>query len=224
MKDEAPDKRSVGRPRKRSTEKKTHRVQVAMSDQQKADAERLAELQDTSVSAAVASSVTVALRALEFDRYVDAAVEILKAAAKRTASELADGGLAKYADTPEPSNVHRLVAGDVDASWSTGTSLLMKYGIGTGRMLLLVDFVGSLSSYRELQTPLSDVYDDALRKFTVRIAENYRDTVGMDIARFPYTPEKTVVLFAPVVVGGGTNVLFHYLQPLESGGIYAHLP
>lgn len=195
-----------------------------MTDLQKADADRLAELQDVSLSEAVASSVSVALRALEFDRYVDAAVELLKAAASRTASELADGGLSNYADTPEPSNYRVMAVGDVDASWSTGMPLLMKYAIGTGRVLLLVDFAGSLTSYRELRTPLPTVYDDALRKFTVRIAETYRDTTGLDIGRFPYTADKTVVLFAPQVVGGGTNVLFHYLQPLESGGIYAHLP
>ena len=53
----------VGRPRKSDEERKRHRVQVAMSDGELRDAQRLAELQDTSVSAALAEAATTTLHA-----------------------------------------------------------------------------------------------------------------------------------------------------------------
>jgi hypothetical protein len=51
-----------GRPRKSDDERKRHRVQVAMSDGELRDARRLAELQDTSVSAALAAAATTTLQ------------------------------------------------------------------------------------------------------------------------------------------------------------------
>lgn len=52
-----------GRPRKSDDERKRHRVQVAMSDGELRDPQRLAELQDTSVSAALAEAATTTLQA-----------------------------------------------------------------------------------------------------------------------------------------------------------------
>lgn len=232
MNDDTPEKRSVGRPRKRSTDKKPHRVQVAMSDQQKADADRLAELQDVSLSEAVASSVSVALRALEFDRYVDAAVELLKAAAVRTASEIQDGALSKYADKPLQF-ARVVVVGGTDVEVQRPLSyhdLFMRYAMSDGRFPLYVRFAASRKTYRELKTPLLEVYDSALRAYVREVAETHRDAaIGLDIGRFPYRADKTVVVFAYLVGDGDTAPTiperqYHYLQPLDSGGIYAHLP
>ncbi len=54
---EAP-KNKGGRPRKEESAKKPHRVQIAMSDAQLADARRLSQLQNTSISAAIGAAVT----------------------------------------------------------------------------------------------------------------------------------------------------------------------
>jgi len=76
-----------GRPRKDSTEKKLHRVQVAMSDAEQAAARRLAAMLGTSVSAAIASyAVPVALRAKTVDLLAERILHELTAAAKHTAA------------------------------------------------------------------------------------------------------------------------------------------
>lgn len=86
MKDPAP-KNPGGRPRKPRAIKKSHRVQVAMSDGEKAAAGQLAELLNTSVSAAIAHAVVVALD-VEQRRILTAAwTEQITAAAVRTAQE-----------------------------------------------------------------------------------------------------------------------------------------
>ena len=56
------EKNKGGRPRKDASKNKENRVQIDMSDAQLADARRLAQLQGTSVSAAVAGAVPVALK------------------------------------------------------------------------------------------------------------------------------------------------------------------
>jgi hypothetical protein len=58
-----------------------------MSDRELRDARRLAELQDTSVSAALAAAATTTLQAVLRKRYVDAVVELLTAAAIRSAQD-----------------------------------------------------------------------------------------------------------------------------------------
>jgi hypothetical protein len=58
-----------------------------MSDRELRDARRLAELQDTSVSAALAAAATATLQAVLRKRYVDAVVELMTAAAIRSAQD-----------------------------------------------------------------------------------------------------------------------------------------
>lgn len=75
-----------GRPRKDSTDKKVHRVQVAMSDAELSAAKRLAALLETSVSAAIATyAVPVSLREKVVDTLRDRILHELTAAARRTA-------------------------------------------------------------------------------------------------------------------------------------------
>lgn len=220
MNDEAPEKPiSRGRPRKRSTEKKQHRVQVAMNDQEKAAADQLAQIHGTSLSAAVAASVTVALDVARFDLLVDRIFNVLKDAAERTALELKDGGFAQYAKAPEPEGRKErlLVVGDVDTSWSS-ESLMTKYLLTTGKFPVFVDFAGSARGYRELGTPRREIYDGSLRRFAVRIAESYRDSIGLDDVALPYTPERTAVLFG-FMVQGGFDKVFRYLDALDAEGL-----
>jgi hypothetical protein len=225
MSTNASDRSKGGRPRKSQDERKGHRVQVAMSDAELEAARELARLRETSVSAAVASSVSVALQALRFDRFVDRVLAELKTAAVDTAREL-DGweGLRKYENAPKPSNMSYLVSGEYGTNfdaWSD-SPLVTKYALSTGRALLLVSFAGTQKAYRELQTPLPQVYDDALRLFAVRLAETYREVDRLDVET-PYRAASVVVLFG-FAVGNAFDRLYYYGEPFGSAGTFAHEP
>jgi hypothetical protein len=229
MKDEAQDQRSGGRgrPPKPLIEKKIHRVQVAMSDQQKADASALAEIHGVKLSTAVADAVTVALNVARFDKLVDNIVERLTSAAEQTRRELDDGGLTRYAGAQEPENYRNrvLTVGDVDASW-TGLPALQKYLDTARRFPLYIDFAGSAKAYRELVMPLREIYDVSIRKYAVRYAENIRDTVGLEPSA-NVLPSSPAVLFGFNLTttglvkdsAGRHDKLFAYLQPLDGEGI-----
>lgn len=80
-----------GRPRKLDTERKVHRLSVAMSSAELDYANRLARILDTSVSKAVANATVAHLRTVLLERYVGRCVDLLTTAAIETAREHADG-------------------------------------------------------------------------------------------------------------------------------------
>jgi hypothetical protein len=67
-------KNKGGRPRKEESAKKPHRVQIAMSDAQLADARRLSQLQNTSISAAIGAAVTESMHTYSLSTYLETMV------------------------------------------------------------------------------------------------------------------------------------------------------
>lgn len=82
-----------GRPRKLDTERKVHRLSIALSDAEQDYANRLAELLGLSVSRSVATATAAHLHTVLLERYVGRCVDLLTKAAIETAREHADGSV-----------------------------------------------------------------------------------------------------------------------------------
>ena len=193
-----------GRPRKDSTEKKLHRVQVAMSDAEQAAARRLAAMLGTSVSAAIASyAVPVALRAKTVDLLAERILHELTAAAKSTAELVI---LSQLAAIARDADVERF---DMDK-------------FAAHQNLIVVHFVGSGTAHRILQTPWKRLYDEALLHYSRTYAETavaaVEDLSKDELLQVPYSVEKTVVLFS-FANESRIGTLYRYHQPIEWSGM-----
>lgn len=185
-------KNKGGRPRKDSSEKKLHRVQIAMSDAQLADARRLAQLQDTSVSAAVANAVPIALQQYTRRVWLEDMVQGLRDAAKRVARESIERG--------------GLTTEDAVAAIRE-----------QGSTMLVVRFLQTESIYRKMRTDQTRAYDEALEVFAEQTAKTY-EGAGLQLqdTRIPYDWTKTQVVFAFLDSDWTTERLFYYGQPFAA--------
>lgn len=190
-------KNKGGRPRKDTSEKKLHRVQIAMSDAQLADARRLAQLQDTSVSAAVANAVPIALQQYTRRVWLEDMVQGLRDAAKRVARESIERGGLTIEDA-------------VAAIREQGSTMLV------------VRFLQTESIYRKMRTDQTRAYDEALEAFAEQTAKTY-EGAGLQLqdARIPFDWTKTQVVFAFLDSDWTTERLFYYGQPF---GASAEIP
>jgi len=184
-----------GRPRKDSTEKKLHRVQVAMSDAELAAARRLAAMLDTSVSAAIASyAVPVALRAKTVDQLAERILHELTAAAKHTAER---------SDTP---------------AWSAaeGQHVLVVHFVGSA---------GAHKALQTPWKRMYDeALESHARRYAERaVAVMYSDYNPAEEV-VPYSAEKTVVLFS-FASESRIEKLYRYYQPIDwTDGSFAQPP
>ena len=177
-----------GRPRKDSSEKKLHRVQIAMSDAQLADARRLAQLQDTSVSAAVANAVPIALQQYTRRVWLEDMVQGLRDAAKRVARESIDRGGAVTNEVMESMP-------DVN-------------------MFALISFVHTESQCLKMRTDHLRAYEDAIKVFADNIAKSHEGAgLQFDNARQPFDWSKHVAVFAFLDGDNATERLYYYGQP-----------
>lgn len=186
-----------GRPRKDSTEKKVHRVQVAMSDAEFAAAKRLAALLETSVSAAIATyAVPVSLRTKVVDTLRDRILHELTAAARRTAAAVL------------------LSAEEGEQLESTDQQAI----VDESQHMLIVHFGGSKAAHKVLQTSTARLYEDALSNYARSYAESMvfaaSDSTQPELQPIPYSAERTAVLFS---FAGESRIgrLYRYYEPLD---------
>ena len=174
-----------GRPRKDSTDRKVHRVQVAMSDVELAFVKKLAALLEMSVSAAIASyAVPVSLRAKIIDTTSQRVLLALTAAAKQTAYQ---------PDAPALSvdeGQHLLVV-HFDGSKGAHRSLQTP----TTRL-----YYEALSNYARRYAESMDFADSG--------------STQPGVQPIPYSAEKTVLLFS-FASESRVSRLYKYLEPLD---------
>lgn len=183
---EAP-KNKGGRPRKEASEKKLHRVQIAMSDAQLADARRLAQLQDTSVSAAIAAAVPEALQRYTRSIWLDVMVQGIRDAAKRVAAD------------------------------TRGTGGVTAQYIMQNVPVHIVPFLQTESIYRKMRTDQIRAYDESIEDYAERIAKTHESAgLQFDNARQPYDWSKCGVAFAFLESDWSTERLYYYGEPFVS--------
>ena len=174
-----------GRPRKDSTDRKVHRVQVAMSDVELAFVKKLAALLEMSVSAAIATyAVPVSLRAKTIDTLRGRVLLALTAAAKQTAYQ---------PDAPALSvdeGQHLLIV-HFDGSKGAHRSLQTP----TTRL-----YYEALSNYARRYAESMDFADSG--------------STQPGVQPIPYSAEKTVLLFS-FASESRVSRLYKYLEPLD---------
>lgn len=205
-----------GRPRKDDATKKARRVQIAMTESEYADARRLAQLLDTTVSSALATyAVPVSLRSKMLDDLAERIRLELSRASLRSAEDFARlrAGAIDIDKLQQPTN---FIA--VGQKWEQIPEL-SRYAASTGRSLVVIEFVGSERTHRELKTQTQKLYDDAITAFAKEQARIWSDVFtssdrDYSVATTPYRESTVFVLFG-FKVQQMANRLYSYGEPID---------
>jgi len=179
------DKSKGGRPRKSPDERKSHRVQVAMSDAELEAARELARLRETSVSAAVAWSVGIALQNVKYQNFLQRLVDELTHGAKRMS-------VARTTYTRE--EMQRIM---------NSPPKVLSHSV-------TIPFQGSREAYKGLKNvDLVRIYDDAVLAYAKTVSDSYLKTDRLD-EPVPYPSADSLVMFG----FDGEEDLYFYGWPL----------